>query len=66
VQASNALEDLLKNSTVSVASISAKGAGDGNSSVHSTMLGVRPLTSEIPKGAPMVKTEETKLQNVNN
>jgi hypothetical protein len=64
VQASNALEDLLKNSTVSVASISAKGAGDGNSSVHSTMLGVRAPTSEIAKGA--VKSEGINLQNVNN
>ena len=65
MQASNALEDLLKNSTVSVASISAKGAGDGNSSVHSTMLGVRAPTSEIAKGAA-VKSEGSNIQNVNN
>ena len=48
MQASNALEDFLKNSTVSVASSSAKGAGDGNSSVHSTVLGMRGPESAKP------------------
>ena len=64
LEASNSLEDFLKNSTVSIASSSAKGAGDGNSSVHSTMLGVRAPTSEIAKGA--VKSEGSNIQNVNN
>ena len=59
MQAANALEDFLKNSaTPSVASSSAKGAGDGNSSVHSTMLGVAAKN--------MVKTETNNLQSVNN
>ena len=66
VQQANALDDFLKNSTVSVASSSAKGAGDGNSSMHSTMLGVRPPPSDSAKGASIVKAEANNTQNVNN
>lgn len=60
LQAANALEDFLKSSAApSVASSSAKGAGDGNSSVHSTMMGVAAAKN-------MVKTETNNHQSVNN
>ena len=72
LEASNALEDFLKNSTVSIASSSAKGAGDGNSSVHSTLLGVRaPTATNINMGGvgdhkSNVKSETNNHQSVNN
>ena len=65
MQASNALEDFLKNSTVSVASSSAKGAGDGNSSVHSTVLCMRGPESAKPPQF-MVKSETNNQLTVGN